>query len=737
MPCLKEKGLSQDSTSTPLDASQVVQQPPRAEKSVQPKWEENGDRTQEGGPMGKVDSEKLTTPDLARGSTSSPQHLSRISNRNVVAGENSGGPLLHGQKSVSLPVQQGWHGRNSFGTSALSSVDSKGVVRMQKPETSVTMHVDAEDESVMRLIGICMYLRSVGKVTDSCLIADAGAVFNSCSIRISSVGLTAEPESIVPNVSQLPGHWAVPWDGISHICEAEVLAESSRPPPSHIHVVQVTASSCSGFLGCSGCIALIAFSTNDGMQSFLRAVTARMHHHILRQNGDAPAQGFRLDGEVGPQRTRANAQLSSLGVGAAAVKDAEPLHVVHVNNVPVPLTSTMASLFTSFQAEDSEQPTPVNLEKVWIYMPPTCNGFQRSTLCVDKLGLTIRPVVAADKLPETSRRGAVLTSEEAVLMTEALNFPISSVVDVVEETDFAPATASARPQPSTSTLDHKRNNAGSSRRCVMPFARALFAHSSTGDSSGGPPIPPHPHLVGVRVKGALAGRHHAERTPAHLRLHAQPPPPVVLVLSFPVKEEALLFISQMLAYKKYHLSVALSTYINSFTAVSTRESQRRGHHLMEENDCMHRMQQQVTAPSVEPPPLPPRPADLQPPNRLPRMVTNDEGEVFWYIPRKQKPPASCSPPPPQPNMVEPLVEPPTEMPSKQLQAKEVPATLLITRPSEANDQKATIQTDSVREPVPAERSVLDGFEEEMPLADTPAPCLLSPTPSPGRMQRTL
>jgi len=55
-------------------------------------------------------------------------------------------------------------------------------------------------------------------------------------------------------------------------------------------------------------------------------------------------------------------------------------------------------------------------------------------------------------------------------------------------------------------------------------------------------------------------------------------------------------------------------------------------------------------------------------------------------------------------MVEPLVEPPTEMPSKQLQA---------------------------------ERSVLDGFEEEMPLADTPAPCLLSPTPSPGRMQRTL
>eukprot|EP00419_Tripos_fusus_P003648 CAMPEP_0172679154 /NCGR_PEP_ID=MMETSP1074-20121228/15874_1 /TAXON_ID=2916 /ORGANISM="Ceratium fusus, Strain PA161109" /LENGTH=228 /DNA_ID=CAMNT_0013497281 /DNA_START=228 /DNA_END=913 /DNA_ORIENTATION=+ len=41
-------------------------------------------------------------------------------------------------------------------------------------------------------------------------------------------------------------------------------------------------------------------------------------------------------------------------------------------------------------------------------------------------------------------------------------------------------------------------------------------------------------------------------------------------------------------------------------------------------------------PSMEPPPLPPRPPELPPTNRLPRMVSNDEGEVFWYVPKPKQ-----------------------------------------------------------------------------------------------------
>merc|ERR1712167_33971 len=50
-----------------------------------------------------------------------------------------------------------------------------------------------------------------------------------------------------------------------------------------------------------------------------------------------------------------------------------------------------------------------------------------------------------------------------------------------------------------------------------------------------------------------------------------------------------------------------------------------------------RMQSSEEASLIEPPPLPPRPIDLPPPSKLPRMIANDEGEVFWYIPRRRQP----------------------------------------------------------------------------------------------------
>merc|ERR1719420_511701 len=102
----------------------------------------------------------------------------------------------------------------------------------------------------------------------------------------------------------------------------------------------------------------------------------------------------------------------------------------------------------------------------------------------------------------------------------------------------------------------------------------------------------------------------------------------------------------MLAYKKYALSAALAAHLNTFTAMSQREALRHKHTLGEEGAVARKMAATEMGSSVEPPPLPARLTDLPPPSQLPRMVTNDEGEVFWYIPRKrqQRPKGPTEPP---------------------------------------------------------------------------------------------
>merc|ERR1712232_859217 len=96
-----------------------------------------------------------------------------------------------------------------------------------------------------------------------------------------------------------------------------------------------------------------------------------------------------------------------------------------------------------------------------------------------------------------------------------------------------------------------------------------------------------------------------------------------------------IFHERVLAYKRYHLSLAIRSHVGALVEMTTRDMQRRTEHREHSDDVAKRLKKE--GPSVEPPPLPPRPAQIPHASRLPRMVTNDEGEVFWYIPKK--PPA--------------------------------------------------------------------------------------------------
>lgn len=391
----------------------------------------------------------------------------------------------------------------------------------------------------------------------------------------------------------------------------------------------------------------------------------------------------------------------------------------------------------------------------------TSPAFQRSAICIDKLGLTVRPLLDPESIPKaaSSGKGAEPVSNGSgrgvvAVSTEAVSFPISAVVQIVDgsgEMELAPQEAQAESEmranppsaqsgqpaappappapdppaagprtghtgappgapPRAGPGEAPRTGAPSANRTPhLPFARVLGLWGSRTPGAAAAarerPRPPHPHVVSIQVKGSLAVRHQgADRAPLQMRLRAQPPPPVVALVSFRTKDEALRLVSRVLAFKKYTLSVALAAHLNTFTAVSQREAELQGRRLADEGAVAQRMQHCDIASSFEPPPLPPRPADLPPPSRLPRMVTNDEGEVFWYIPRKRRPrEQKASTAPEQPRFS--MSAGPPQKPSSGLEPPPDP---------------------------PPDPSPPDVGAEALGPVDTPPPDLSTPTPSPGR-----
>lgn len=695
---------------------------------------------------------------------------------------------------------------------------------------------------------------------DACSFDQNG--YRPCDLHISPPGFVIEhTPAVASQASGTHGPWSIPWAALMEVRMADATVEGEQPPSTHPQVLRLNVASRAGLTGSTTCCSLnVAADSPVRAQSLLRALKAHQNHQFparsLRPSAGVPGPGASLMGGgstasrntgaelgAGPPNNRVSVQVSSIGAPPGGVKESEALHMVHINNIPVQLTPTMASLLMSYQPEDSKQPDPFEISKASVLLP-TVPSFQRCTVLIDKLGLSVTPLVAAGLMQERGRSGARALKDEGgvlsdyALMTEALHFPISALVDVAEEPELKrctlptlpvdvaqPPPAVGQPAPAANAgsggggaaggaagagptvggqaaaTGGATGSSGSRRQQQQPFARSLAPwekpseHSTEKDKSG-VPEPPYPYLVEVRVKGALAGRlNGAEKTPIHLRLNAQPPPPVAIVFSVPERDKALKCISAILAFKKYHLSIALSTYLNTLTAVSQRQSERRGARLPEEGVVAQRMMGQAAVPSVEPPPLPPRPADLPQANRLPRMVTNDEGEVFWYIPRKQKsgggtsgaaptgatatsgrpmpvpqPDAdTANPPPPDPSprdgqasataptmSLQPAASAPAGparggdfLGSLDISATrpQTPPRSAAARPSpqagpaagaagSASPGAGPVSSSSATAPAPMTPTraapAAAPFDDGCDVVDTPAPCLTSPTPTPGR-----
>ncbi|CAJ1403880.1 unnamed protein product [Effrenium voratum] len=245
--------------------------------------------------------------------------------------------------------------------------------------------------------------------------------------------------------------------------------------------------------------------------------------------------------------------------------------------------------------EEPKVPEPLALATCWLLLPPVCPTFHRCSVCVDKLGLSVQPLSSSRSGPKQ-------------IPTESLSFPLSAILEV----DEVPAPL---PSPGGSAEAPR----GVLRR-LAPLARCAFRRPQ-------PQPPPGARFVELSVSAGVAGKAAGqERLPPCMRLR-DTRPAIKLFLGVQDQQEALRLLAAVLSFKSYQASAATASILYKLRA---------------------------------------RPAQAQPqaqeeaassPSARPRIVINDDGEVFWYVPRQEGPQA--------PSPQEPVTLPPSTPPELQ------------------------------------------------------------------------
>eukprot|EP00930_Biecheleria_cincta_P011777 TRINITY_DN11485_c0_g1_i1.p1 TRINITY_DN11485_c0_g1~~TRINITY_DN11485_c0_g1_i1.p1 ORF type:complete len:868 (-),score=134.61 TRINITY_DN11485_c0_g1_i1:23-2605(-) len=428
------------------------------------------------------------------------------------------------------------------------------------------------------------------------------------------------------------------------------------------------------------------------------------------------------------------------------------------------------SFLTAYQAEEPKLPTPISIEDCWMHVPPSCPVFHRCSVCVDKLGFSILPLGPKTPNDEPSTMEDLHASGLSFLATESLNFPLTAIIDAQEETTLEhigkpadqtiqvavpqvchPTQPAQQTQQAQAHQQHQPEQKPSKgrgpnlhRRLYTPLARAVFVLGSTMQrhvmgpcqqaAEEEPPARPVPacsadrppreaaHFVSVTVQGSLAGRQPGQdRTPPHLRMQADARPPIKITLAFTEKDQALRLISCLLDFKRYQISVALKCFVQTFATMANRERQHAASIRGASSPAPVASGKAATAPQ----PLPAvRPIGLPPASRLPRVVANEEGEVFWYMPRRQ-----AMPPPGAPlsSAEQPGTSPPALSAVRSCTLRQPPAAA----PSPSTSPMAAVAA-SCQQKV---ASRLEADECLCQVADE-APPYMSPVPSPGRPDST-
>ncbi|CAK9010515.1 unnamed protein product [Durusdinium trenchii] len=458
----------------------------------------------------------------------------------------------------------------------------------------------------------------------------------SCTVCFRQVGI-----EIQHNDEQ---QWFVPWEAMPEVLEAS--PSRLGIPESHPHVVQLQARFSFGFSSCTGCKFNIAARSRESLDAIAQTVLIRSSQATaleppsdLDRTSRSGADGFGDSDAASSPHTSVPAPIMH-GTGSLANMPT-PRAPPRTHQERFDIASNFESGGQSLSAaermpaeilaallDEPKVPEPLTLQHAWLHLPPVCPIYHRCLVCVDKLGLSLRPLA----LGKSSKYKAaeLHASGLKVLHTESLSFPLSSILDVEEASEISMLPQGLDgAQPSDLAIpdrtQHLSQNGVGGRRHYLPLARFVFSRRSSRSATAtqqerqSHKQKPNPELaerlpaaaayfVIIKVRAGVIGKVPGqERLPPCMRMRDSRPP-IQLALALYSKQEVSKLIATVLSFKSYQASTASASILYKTRAIHDRSK------------------------------IPHEEADAHLPGNAAsqaRILTNDDGEVFWYVPKRQ------------------------------------------------------------------------------------------------------
>ena len=272
-------------------------------------------------------------------------------------------------------------------------------------------------------------------------------------------------------------------------------------PDSHPHVKHLCARFSFGFSSCTGCQFHLASSSLDQLDAISRIVQLRSSQSVAMEGLPGSEAAFE---EISPQSLGTTSPIVLPTPRAPPRLDTEEVEVPVEPVVPMPHTMQMPKELLKALLDEVTTPQPLTLQHGWLHLPPICPQYQRCVVCVDKLGLSLRPLGRSSKKSPAAELHRI--SGLKILHTESLNFPLSSILNVEEVTEIFP-------QPmETPEIQTWRNHFG--RKHFLPLARLVFSRSKAGQGQKQKPCPEAAeqlpaaaaYFVNVKIRAGVTGK---------------------------------------------------------------------------------------------------------------------------------------------------------------------------------------------------------------------------------------
>lgn len=494
--------------------------------------------------------------------------------------------------------------------------------------------------------------------------------YSNCSPYVPG-SITLANEGVVLHRAQCPSA-IMRWLWIFDICLEDIVdfdePETLAAPASHPHIVRlqfmIPAGTDANQLNGSHVLRVAACSEVI-RKHFLQTVSKCKRAFFSRRCRIAASEALRKF-EGSPQ-------------GKTPRREDMPRSDVPLHNTPRNSGQADLEMLAKLDANllGHENPSPFELPQVWVCVSQTSRAFQRCSLVVDKLGVTVRPVMRTEEIPVSMTsifQGASsvqhdgIATGELMLWTQAMTFPTSSIVDVSDKADKVFAKLK---QPSVESLRLLR---------MQPFFRMLgpweqadvqstdaavgedVLYESTVDDLAGSDressvvaalkpvnlVPPTEYAVGLQVKGCIASNMQNPRFGSQA---------VLVVICCPTRQDSDSLAAAIGVFRMKSLSLAVRSYLTWREGSTPAMPDHDAEMVQSQNNS-------VSDPMLERPLLETPRASLAAPllmervplhhSLLPRMSVTDEGEVLWYIPHIRTKQARA---PPRKSLQRPLQSP--------------------------------------------------------------------------------